>query len=415
MLNKQFARIGTVLLAAVAVALLVLAPGAPAARDRASATTIRIWTDKDRRADVERIANAWAASRGVDVTVVEKGFGDIRDGLKTVQPESAPDVVIGAHDWVGQLAADGSVVPINPKKTVRAQFPKYALDAFSYGGKLYGAPVALENIGLVVNTRLAKVPKTWADLEKRALAFKRKSPDNLALAVPQAPAGDAYHMYPFFSGLGGYVFGKLKNGALSAKRIGVANKTFLKNASLIDKWNREGLINSKVNYDVAKNSFKDGKAAYWVTGPWESDFLKTSGLTFRVVQLPKIKYRAVPFLGVQGFMVSRFAAGHGVGSLAKDLVGAYIMRSASQKALAAANSRFPANKLAGKQVNDSVLAQFGRASTGGVPMPNIPQMSSVWEELGGAWLKATKGAGATPARTAFSTAARNIANKIASG
>jgi arabinogalactan oligomer / maltooligosaccharide transport system substrate-binding protein len=414
-LNRQKGWIGTVLLAAVTISLLVLAPAAPAARERAGATTLRIWTDKDRRADIERIAKAWASTRGVDVVVVEKGFGDIRDGLKTVQAESAPDVVIGAHDWVGQLAADGSVVPINPKKTTLKQFPKYATEAFSYGGKLYGAPVALENVGLVVNTGLAAVPKNWADLEKRALAFKAKGADNLAIAVPQAPAGDAYHMYPFFSGLGGYVFGKLKNGALTAKKIGVANTAFLKNTSLIDKWNREGLINSKVNYDVAKAAFLKGNAAYWVTGPWEADTLKKSGLAFRVVQLPKIKYRSVPFLGVQGFMVSRFAAGHGVSSLAKDLVASYIMRAASQKALAAANGRFPANTVAGKTVNDSVLAQFGRASKGGVPMPNIPQMSSVWEELGGAWLKTTKGAGATPARSAFTTAARNIASKIAGG
>jgi arabinogalactan oligomer / maltooligosaccharide transport system substrate-binding protein len=347
--------------------------------------------------------------------VVQKEFGDIRDGLKTVAPESAPDVVIGAHDWTGQLAADGSIVSLNLKKSVKKQFPKYALDAFSYAGRQYGTPVALENVGLVVNTRLAAVPKSWADLEKRALAFKAKSADNLAIAVPQAPAGDTYHMYPFFSGLGGYIFGKAKNGALSAKKIGVANKTFLKNAPLIDKWNREGLINSKINYDVAKSAFLKGNAAYWITGPWEADTLRTSGLTFRIVQVPKIKFRSVPFLGVQGFMVTRFAAGHGVGSLAKDLVGAYIARAASQKALAAANNRFPANIVAGKQVNDSLLAQFGRAGKGGVPMPNIPQMASVWEETNAAWLKSTKGAGATPARTAFATAARNIANKIASG
>ena len=45
-------------------------------------------------------------------------------------------------------------------------------------------------------------------------------------------------------------------------------------------------------------------------------------------------------------------------------------------------------------------------------MPNIPQMSSVWTDLAGAWVKSTKGAGATKARTSFSVAARNIANKI---
>src|ERR671921_1180675 len=235
MLNRQKGWVAALLLAAVAITLLMLAPASSAARERAGATTLRIWTDKDRRADIERIAKAWASSRGVDVVVVEKGFGDIRDQLKTIQPENAPDVVIGAHDWTGQLAADGSVVTINPKKATLKQFPKYALDAFSYGGKLYGAPVALENVALIVNTGLAKVPKNWADLEKRALAFKAKGADNLGIAVPQAPAGDAYHMYPFFSGLGGYVFGKLKNGALSAKKIGVANSKLIKNASLIDR------------------------------------------------------------------------------------------------------------------------------------------------------------------------------------
>jgi len=181
---------------------------------------------------------------------------------------------------------------------------------------------------------------------------------------------------------------------------------------MIDAWDRLGLINSKVNYDTAKNAFLKGQAAFWVTGPWEADTLRSSGLRYRIVQVPKIKFRSVPFLGVQGFMVTRFANSHGVATLAKDLVASYIMLPASQRALAAANGRFPANTVAGKQVKDPVLAQFGSAGAGGVPMPNIPQMSSVWTDLGAAWVKSTKGAGAVRARVAFSTAARNIANKI---
>ena len=70
----------------------------------------------------------------------------------------------------------------------------------------------------------------------------------------------------------------------------------------------------------------------------------------------------------------------------------------SQTALAAANGRYPANTAAGALVKDPVLRLFGKASVGGVPMPNIPQMASVWSELGGAWVKSTKGAGATKAR-----------------
>jgi maltose-binding protein MalE len=415
-MSKLTSRLGDAVLAAAVALLLVVGPAAAAVdAGSAAATKITVWTDKDRKTAVEKVVGEWASSKGLSVEVVEKDFGKIRDDLKTVQPESAPDVVIGAHDWIGQLAADGSVLPLFPSKATRAQFPAYALGAFSYGTavkRLYGAPVVLENIGLVVNTRLAKVPKTFAQFQSAALAFKKKASGNLAVAVPQGAAGDAYHMYPFFSGLGGYVFGLNKAGNLDASDIGVANKTFLSNAAMIDSWNRSGFLNSKIDYGVAKDSFLKGKAAFWITGPWESDTLKKSGLPFKIVQVPANKFKSVPFLGVQGFMVTKFAATHGLESAAKDLVGSYMMRPAGQTALAAANGRFPANLVAGKAIKDPVLSQFGTAGAGGVPMPNIPQMSSVWSDLGGAWVKSTKGAGATKARTAFSTAARNIANKI---
>ena len=405
-----------VLLVVLAAALSLIGSGAAtAAHGSSKAAKLTIWVDNVQKPAIDKITSAWGTRRGVDVNVVFHSFGTIRDDLKTVKAENAPDVIVAAHDWTGDLAANGLVVSLFPKASVKKQFPKYALDAFSYGGRLYGAPYALENVGLVVNTRLVKVPKTFAQFEKSALAFKRKSADNIALAVPQGSGGDAYHMYPFFSGLGGYVFGHAKNGALQPKKIGVANKTFLKNASVIDKWNREGLINSKIDYGTAKNAWLKGNAAYWITGPWESDALKASGNPFRIIQLPKIKFRSAPFLGVQGTMVTKFAATHGVASLAKDLVASEMMKASFQLDLEQANGRTPANTLAAKRVGDRVLKMFGSASVGGVPMPNIPQMGSVWAELGGAWVKATKGDGATPARSAFGTAARNIAAKIAGG
>src|SRR6266542_3570877 len=406
-----------ILLAVVLAAALTLlgARATPAAHAGAKVSKLTIWVDNVQKPAIDRITSAWGTRRGVDVNVVFHSFGNIRDDLKTVKPDNAPDVIVAAHDWTGDLAANGLVQPLFPSKTLKKQFPRYALDAFSYGGRLYGAPYALENVGLVVNTRLVKVPKTFAQFEKEALALKRKSADNIALAVPQGSAGDAYHMYPFFSGLGGFVFGHAKNGALQPNKLGLATKTFLKNAALIDKWNREGLINSKIDYGTAKNAWLKQKAAFWITGPWEADGLKASGIPFRIIQLPKIKYRSVPFLGVQGTMVTKFAQTHGVVSLAKDLVGSEMMKASFQLDLEQANLRFPANKVAGKRVGDPILRQFGAAGIGGVPMPNIPQMGSVWAELGSAWVKATQGAGATPARAAFATAAKNIRAKIAGG
>jgi maltose-binding protein MalE len=421
-MKKRFTRAGVLTLAAAsAVAMLVLAPTAPAAHDgtaASSATTIVVWTDQNRKADVDKVTSAWGNARGVDVKVVVKDFGSIRDNLKTIAVGDAPDVIVGAHDWTGELAANGLVLPLNPRKAVLAQFPKYSLNAFSYGkngARLYGIPTQLENIALVVNTRLAKVPKTWASLESQALKTKKKTGSPVGLAVQQGSGGDAYHMYPFFSGLCGYIFQVTKSGGLNPNNLGVANKKFLANSSLIDKWNNEGLIRSSVDSSTAQDLFLKEKVAYWITGPWNVDPIKKAGIKFKIVQMPKIRCQSVPFLGVQGFMVTKYANDHGVASVAKDLVANYMAQPAAQLTLALANSRFPANTTAGKRVKDAPLLAFGKASTGGVPMPNIPQMNSVWGDLGSAWVKSTKGPGATKARIAFSTAARAIRTKIAGG
>jgi maltose-binding protein MalE len=396
--------------------LAVLAASAGSAKSASEATpTVKIWADQDRKAAVTQLAQQWASARGVNVEVLVHDFGKIRDDLGTVAAAEAPDVIMAAHDWTGQLAANGLVEPVVLSASAKAQFPAYTLNAFSYGTavkKLYGVPTQIENIGLVVNTGLVKVPKTFAQLEASAVAFKKKKAGNLGIAVQQGTNGDAYHMYPFFSGLGGYIFGTNKAGNLDPSDIGVANAKFLKNAKMIDKWNKEGLINSKVDSSTAQNAFLKGQAAFWFTGPWNSDTLKKSGLKFKIIQMPKIAAPSVPFLGVQGFMVTKYATSHGVGSLAQDFVSNFMSTPPAQSSLANVAGRWPANTVAGKSFSDPVLAQFGRAGVGGVPMPNIPQMNNVWNDLGQAWVRSTKGGGATKAAASFRAAGRAIADKI---
>jgi arabinogalactan oligomer / maltooligosaccharide transport system substrate-binding protein len=395
------------------VAAIAAVAASSAVASHKAGPTIVIWTDSDRAAAVTKVANDWAATSGATIKVVTKNFGDIRDNLSTVAAADAPDVITAAHDWTGQLAANGLVEPIFLASATKASFPSYTLNAFSYGTavkKLYGVPAAVENIGLVVNTKLAKVPTSFTQLETEALAVKKAKHQTFGIAVQQGSGGDAYHMYPFFSGLGGYIFGVNKAGNLDPSDIGVANPTFLKNAHLIDKWNKEGLISSKVDSSAAQNAFLKGQAAFWITGPWNTDTLKKSGLSFKVIQVPAIAKPSVPFLGVQGFMVTKFASEHGVDSAAKDLVTNFMATPAAQTQLAAANGRPPANIKA--KSSDPVLAQFSNASKGGVPMPNIPQMSSVWGDLGQAWVRSTKGAGAMAASKSFKAAARSIAAKI---
>jgi len=408
-MRKQHTRhVGRFLLAVAAVALLAVSPGTAAHRS----STLVIWATAAQAPSIQTSASTWGKA---PVTVSVHDFASIRSELQSVRPENAPDIVVGENDWLSELVPGGLLLPIYPSTAVKRQFPQYTLDAFSYGvalKKLYGAPYSFDNVALVVNTGLVKLPSTFAQLEREALAFRKRKAGNLAIAVPQATPNDAaYYTYPFFSGLGGYIFGKNKVALLDPSDIGVANRTLLTNSALIDKWNRERLIDSKLDYNTAKAAFLGKQAAFWITGPWESDALKASGLKFKVIQVPRIKLASVPFLAVQGLMVTKYAATHGVDTLARDFVGGYMMSPPAQLDLGKVDARMPANTRAATTFGVTVQSRFGRAGLGGVPIPNLPQMSDVWTDLGLAWLKSTQGVGATRARVAFTTAAHNIAEK----
>jgi arabinogalactan oligomer / maltooligosaccharide transport system substrate-binding protein len=406
-------RTAALALLTAALAASVALSAASASTHSAKALTLTIWADANRAPAVSKIADQWASANGATVKVVSKDFGSIRSNLATVAVADAPDVVLAAHDWTGELAANGLVEPLYPSAAIKKQFPKYTLDSFSYGTavkKLYGIPVQVENVALLVNTKIAKVPTTFAQLETTALAAKKKNHLAFGICVQQGSGGDAYHMYPFFSGLGGYVFGVNKAGNLDPSDIGVANPVFLKNASLIDKWNKEGLINSKADYSTCDTAFTKNQAPFWITGPWAVADIQKAGVPFKAVQVPAIAKASVPFLGVNGMAVTKYASAHNVDAAAKDLVVNFFSTPSAQTALAAAGGRAPANIQA--KATDPILAEFGAAGKGGVPMPNIPQMGSVWTDLGQAWVRSTKGAGAMPAKRSFTGAARAIAAKI---
>ncbi len=397
--------------ATVAFGSLLAAPVAHAASNE-----ITVWVDQKRIANYREVLSGGYA--GYKINLVPKDFGKIRDDLATVSAASAPDVISGAHDWTGALAANGLIVRLNvPKKTIQALSP-FALQGFRYGSGIYGIPTQIENVAMITNANLIKTqPKTWAELSTQALALKKKGKVTVPFAVPQGANGDAYHMYPMFSGLGGYIFGTNPSGSVNVKTVGLDNPTFRKNQNQINVWNKTGLINSKVDYGIAKTAFTTGKSPFWITGPWELEAIKALPFKYRVTTVPPMVngITPVPFLGAQGAMVTKYAAQHGVQIGANALVTQFMAGAQFQAKLAAADGRTPANKIAAASVSDPVLKAFSAASTGGVPMPNVPQMASVWGALGGAWVNSTKGKGAIPAQKSFAQAQATVKKAIAQG
>ncbi len=368
-----------------------------------------IWADDTRAPVLEPIAAAFSEAEGVNVQVVEVPFDEIRDQLSIAGPAGeGPDIVTGAHDWLGELVSNGVVAPIDLGPDA-ALYAPVAIEAFTYDGALYGVPYAIENIALIRNTDLVPdAPATFEELEATALALKADGTVDVPLAVQQDPA-DPYHNYPLFSAMGGYVFGQNEDGTYNADDVGIDSPGGLAAAQKFADWSNEGLISKDVSYDIMNESFSTGKAPFAITGPWAVGGFTDAGINYVVEPIPPVEGGTPEvFVGVQGFMQSAFSENP---DLATTFMVDYLGTEEVQLALFEAGGRPPAMLSAYDQVSSDPLIQgFGAAGQQGTPLPAIPAMSSVWDSWTDAYSLIFTG---TDPTQAFTDAAAQIRTKIA--
>ena len=388
---------------ALALSVAPSAPAAPAAR------SITIWTDAAHAPVITALLpNGY---RGAPLVVVPKDITAIRDELATVPEASAPDLIWADATWTSQLAAAGSVVALPLGRKATASFRPNALSGFQVGATGYGIPVQVSNLALISNVTLVpNPPATFAELSKTALDLVRAGKAKVPFAVAQGGDSDGYSMYPLFSGLGGYFFGRNADGVFDPTQLGLANPTFLRNSVAIDGWNESGLISAAVTDRKARNSFAKARAPFWLAGPEEIPTLLKLGFVYRITAVPPIVSGITPspLLRLQGFMMTKFAATHGVRDETSKLIRLFLSSAPAQLALAGASGLIPANRTAVSQVAEKRLQAIDLAGADAVPIPNIRQMSSVWAPYGAAWATSTAGSTASLAKPTFRLAQRTV-------
>ncbi len=127
-----------------------------------------IWTDADRAAAVTKYAQAFGEENGVTVAV--QIATDVRQQFKdATKVGQGPDVIVGAHDWLGELVQNATVAPVNLAPDVTAKLSPNAVAATKFNGQTYGVPYAVENIALMRNTALAPTRRRrWTSSSPRA-------------------------------------------------------------------------------------------------------------------------------------------------------------------------------------------------------------------------------------------------------
>ena len=340
---------------------------------------IVVWAEEKVATALDPLVGAYEAAAGVDVEVVVYDFGAIRTDVQTAGPAGeGPDVFLGAHDWVGELAANGVIQPIN-LSSVSADLFEVGINAFNYDGMSYGFPYATEAIAMYYNADLTDgVPASWDDVKAACDAAGTE----LCVGAPGGGGGaDAYHNHPFVASAGGYVF-KI-SGGFNPNDVGLDNANALVSAEYLDSLVKDGVVAS-TDYGGSMSAFQEGRALFWMTGPWARN--DASAVNYNVGLIPAFgDSPATPFVGVRGAMVSSFSEKK---LLAESFILDFFATVEVQEAMYNSDPRLPATKslFAIVEAADPVAAVFAASASNGIPMPNIPEMGSVWGPFGDALL-----------------------------
>jgi maltose-binding protein MalE len=373
----------------------------------AAAGGLVIWADELRARVLEEISPPFTEATGVAVDIQIVDFGDIRTQVTTAAPAGeGPDIFVGAHDWTGELAANGVLEPLDLGAKSSDFFP-VSLSAFTFDGQLYAVPYGYEAIALYYNTDL--VPEPPASIEDLVAACEGLDQIENCLGLPGGgDLADAYHHYPFISADGGYIFAYDPESGFDPSDVGLDTDGAVQGVSTLQTLVQDGVIGS-VNYDTAKNLFLEGSEPFWVTGPWELGTLNAEETTVNwgVAKLPTIDGNPpAPFVGAQGFFVNAFSDNK---VLATSYLLDYVATPETMEALYAADYRLPTftSVFDAVAADDPVVQTFNDSVADGIPMPNIPEMGAVWAPLGDQLLLLRNGeVGAEEAMTAAATQVR---------
>ncbi len=355
------------------------APVQEAAGD--SGISLTIWADEQRAPILSELGEQFFAQTGVRLVVVQRAIGDIRADFITAAPTgSGPDIILGAHDWIGELTASGLLAPVELGPNA-ANFAPNAVQAFTLAdGNVYGMPQATENIALFYNTDLVPVPPATFD-ELKSISAELMANGSRFGFLRQV--GDPYHFFPIQSAFGGYIFGQNADGSYNADDLGLNSEGSVAALEWINSMYEEGLLDRGANIDggLMLAAFQNGDAAMIISGPWALEGIRAAGVPYAVTNIPTGTQPGAPFMGVQGFMINAFSQNQ---LLAQTFLQTFVATDATMQAFFDNDPRISAWLPVAQAIEDPDLSAFAEAGTVAQPMPNIPQMNAVWGAQGDA-------------------------------
>ncbi len=351
-----------------------------------------IWTDPIKLEGVQAVADAFGEANGISVAV-QAVSADLQTNFVTANAAgNGPDVVVGAHDWIGNLVQNGAIEPLQLSPEDLSGYSEKAVQATTYDGKLYGVPYGIEAIALYRNTDVAPdEPKTFDDAVDAGLAAVKAGKVDSALNLPVGELGDPYHMEPILTSMGGYIFSYNTGTGYDPNDVGIGKPGSIAAGDKIEELAKENVLRTSISGDNSIALFTEGKAAFLVSGPWALADVQASGINYAIQPVPGFAGQkpAAPFMGAQSFMV---ASGAQNAAFAQEFVNSGVNNEEAMTTLFDDTKLPPAMTSVQQAVSDPDIAVFTDAANVAAPMPAIPAMAAVWGPLGKAYSAIVGGA-----------------------
>ena len=361
--------------------LLLVACGGKKEDSSSAKNELTVYVDNGYKAYMEEAAKAFEKESGTKVTIKT---GDALGGLDKLsldnQSGKAPDVMMAPYDRVGGLGNDGQLAEVTLNKDSKTD--KTTESLVTNGGKVYGAPAVIETLVLYYNKDLMQeAPKTFGELEELAKDSKYDFADEAGKNTAfLADWTNFYYAYGLLSGNGGYVFGK---DGTDPKDVGLNNQGAIDGIEYAKTWYAKwpkGLQDTKSAANFIQTQFQSGKTAAIIDGPWKAASLKEAKVNYGVATIPTLPngkaYSA--FGGGKAWVIP---AGANHPEAAQKFVD-FLTSTDQQKALYDKTNEVPANTEAREYAvgkNDELTAAVVKQFENAQPMPNISEMSTVWD------------------------------------
>lgn len=352
-----------------------------------STLKLLLWINGDKGYNgMQRVGDAFTKKSGVKV-VVEHPVDAPSKFQQASGAGKGPDIFCWAHDRSGEWAKSGLIVPIRPTAKTRAEIEDGAWKAFSYQGKLWGYPLAIETISLIYNKTLVPTPPKSFD----------EIPGIDATLRPQGKRtilwdfNKSFFSWPLLAGGGGYVFGVDGKGDADPAKVGVNTPGAVRGAEVLELLIKNKHMPAGARYAEMEGSFGRGELGMMISGPWAWDNAKKSRIDFGVAAIPSINGApAKPFVGVLGCMIT---APSKVPDIAREFIENHLLKLESLKIINADVALgVPANKAFYAELSaDPNIRATMESARQGEPIPNIPEMGRFWGAMDSALEAITNG------------------------